>query len=126
MNLLYSRLKKFKKGMGRKFCLTVRTNGESNQLCHKWNHFLLFSVEGRVSLTLISREVSSKNGIFCLFVVTTRVFEKALCTTTKSQNCGVLVLESNVQNLAAHFALKTFGTSFIIFFPCMVMHTQFL
>ena len=54
---------------------------------------------------------------FFFFVATTRLFDETKCViTTKQHECRFLVLKTNIQNVAARFALKTFGTAFIIVF----------
>ena len=52
------------------------------------------------------RKISSKRRWFFIFVVTTRLFDKAMCAiAVKQHNCPFLVFEGNIQNVAAGFAL---------------------
>ena len=61
-----------------------------------------------------------KKEIVFHFVVMTCLSDKAIRAITAKQHIRrYLVLERNIQNLAARLALKTFLTAFIILFPCM-------
>ena len=57
-------------------------------------------------MVAIGGEISSRMEMVFFFVVATRLSCKTMCTvTTKQHNCRFLVLERNIQNIAAGFAL---------------------
>ena len=67
-----------------------------------------------------------KMEMFFVFVVTTRLFDKALCTiTAKEHNFRLLLFNINVQNVGARVSLQTFVTVFITFIPCLDIHKLF-
>ena len=73
-----------------------------------WTSFVLFLVHVRMCLVVIGGEIASKKEMDFFFVVATRLSRKTMCSiTTKQHNCRFFVLERNIQNVAAGFALFT-------------------
>ena len=68
--------------------------------------FLLFLAQVRLWLIVISGEISSKRRWFLIFVVTVRLFDQKMCAiAAKQHKCRFLVLEKEIQKVAAVFAL---------------------
>ena len=68
--------------------------------------FLRICAQVQVWLVVIGGKISSKRRWFSSFVVTTRLFDKAMCAiATKQNNWRLLVLQRNFQNVAAGSAL---------------------
>ena len=87
-----------------------------------------YAINGKISAFVASgtgvldrdwrKKKLQKWRLFLHFDVTTRLFDNAIGTiTTKEHMFQFLVLKRNVQNVAAHFAFKTFVTVFIILSP---------
>ena len=103
--LLYCRLKVTKMSLERICCLTVSTNGKSTRLGHKLEDFCFFWLSFGCGWLWMAEKLLQKKRWFFIFVVMTRLFTKAMRVfAAKLHNCRYLVLEKNIQNVAAGFA----------------------
>ena len=90
--------------------LNSSTNRKRIRLFYIWTNFNLFLPRFGCAWCWLAEKLLQKWRLFFFFVVATRFCCKAMCSiATKQHNCRFLVLETNIQIVAAGFALFTVG-----------------
>ena len=75
---------------------------------HIWTWFVLFWFTFGCACLWLTEKFLQKRKWFFFFAVATTLFCKIMsAVTTKQHNCRFLVLKSNIQNVAAGFAIFT-------------------
>ena len=118
--LPYSRLNFSKMGMELTFGLTVSSNRKLSELFHEWKDICLLWYRFGCCWLWLAEKHLRKTRWFFIYVIMTRLFDKAICTVTaKHRKCGFLILIRHVHNMADCFTLKKIVRVFIISFLCM-------
>ena len=108
VTLLYCRQKVYELRLQTSFWKIVSTNGKSTWFCHKWNDFHLLSLMFRCDWLWLVSKCLRKRSWFFFFVVTTRLFDRAVCAIAAKQHlCRFLVFERKIQSVVTGFALFT-------------------
>ena len=106
---------------------TMSTIGKSTRSWLKWINYCLFWHRFGYGLMILTKKYYINTRWFFIFVVTTHLLDKTICTiTTNQHNCWFLVSRRNFRTVAACLGLKTFMTAFIILFflfPSMAKNT---
>ena len=116
INLLYCRLKLYKRGMEINIWLTVSTNGYLTRSSHNWTGFCFFG-SGSGVLDCDWRRFFFRNGDGFWFSLSRLAFSTKQFVQSPPKKIGFLFVERNFQNVAVHFALQTIVTVFIILSP---------
>ena len=88
--------------------LKSSTNRKRIRLFHNWTRFVLSRFMFGCAWLWLAEKFLQKRRWFFFFVVATHLFCKAMCSiTAKQHNYWFLILERNIQNVVAGFALFT-------------------